>query len=99
MSRTECAGRDKQVGLCRAPLVAIHPAKYPAPRQRALPALRSNHANKTREGARARAECAVQDGAKQVGLPGRRWNCHIHRASQRRAEPLTTISTRGAHTP
>ena len=35
-------------------------------------ALHSTHENKTREGARARTECAVQDGAKQVGLPGRR---------------------------
>ena len=36
----------------------------------------------------SRTECAVQDGAKQVGLPGAVEGATCHPASRRRAKPL-----------
>ena len=61
--------------VARAPL-KVPPStqphgEAPSPLQ-AHPAHQSTNTNTQGEGARARTERAAQDGAKQVGLPGRR---------------------------
>jgi hypothetical protein len=97
-ARVRGAGRGEEVGLQWAPFVCHPTRQVPAPRQRARPPLHSTNANRTREGARARTECAAQDGAKQVGLPGRRWSCHLPPSlTETRRAPHHLPRTWGTH--
>jgi len=81
VSRTECAVQDgaNQVGLPGAVEGATcHPASRRRAKPLQVPTSPPQHPRKQdASSARARTECAVQDGAKQVGLPGHRWSCHL----------------------